>query len=336
MATKDQTKSLTNLITKALELYNNNLVSRSEWGEINFNEASHDLERAKIILSYLKILPLEYLSDNAINQISQAINSLTPILDQINKFSITNGSPTTNRDGIQNQLHGQVDNLYSQAANWIPFLSYQRGDVAENINKLTNTLNQAEQLIEQTKIQINQDKTEIDTIIMATREASASAGAAVFTKDFENESDTQEKSARRWLIATGSGALFTILVASGMWIHAESSAVAGLSNSQVIQTVAAKLIILTMLLSGTMWIARHYKAIKHLATINRHRSLSLRTLKAFSAAASDEQTKNAVLIEVTRAIFQTSQTGYLDGLSSDDSPTKIVEIARTLNSKTQT
>lgn len=336
MATKEQAKSLTDLITKALEFYNNNLLSRSEWGAINFNGASNDLDRAKNILSYLQILPLESLPDNAINQITQAINQVTPILDQINKFSITNGNPTGTRDGIQNNLHTHVDNFYSQTANWIPFLAYQKGDVAQNINKLTDTLNQAQKLIEQTKTDINEDKAEIDRIITATREASASAGAAVFTKDFENESDAQEKSAGKWLAATGVGVALTMIAALAMWIHAESSAAAGLSNSQVVQTVAAKLVILTMFVTGTVWLGRQYKALKHLATINRHRSLSLRTLKAFSAAASDEQTKNAVLIEVTRAVFQASQTGYLDGQSSDESPTKIVEIAKVLTGKTPT
>jgi flagellar hook-basal body complex protein FliE len=334
MATKEQAKSLTDLISKALEYYNNNLLSRSEWGAINFNGAANDLERAKNILSYLNILPLESLPDNAINQITQAINQVTPILDQINKFSITNGNPTGTRDGIQSSLHGQVDNFYSQTASWIPFLAYQKGDVAENIKKLTDALNQAQKLIEQTKTDIDKDKAEIDRIIVATREASASAGAAVFTKDFENESDAQEKSAGKWLLATGASVLLTVGAAIVMWVHAESKTAADLTNSQVIQTVAAKLVILTMFVTGTMWLGRQYKALRHLTTLNRHRSLSLRTLKAFSAAASDEQTKNAVLIEVTRAVFQANQTGYLDGQSGDESPTKIIEIAKVLSGKT--
>ena len=336
MATKEQAKSLTDLITKALEFYNGSLLSRPEWGAVNFNGASNDLDRAKSILSYLNILPLESLPDSAINQITAAINQVTSILDQINKFSITTGNPTGTRDGIQTNLHNQVDSFYSQTANWIPFLAYQKGDVAENISKLTDTLNQAQKLIEQTKLGIDKDKAEIDKIIIATREASASAGAAVFTKDFENESDAQEKSSHKWLITTGIGALLTMIVALAMWLHAESSAAASLSSSQVIQTVAAKLVILTMFVTGTMWCGRQYKALKHLATLNRHRSLSLRTLKAFSAAASDEQTKNAVLIEVTRAVFQANQTGYLDGQSGDESPTKIVEIAKVLTGKTTT
>lgn len=336
MATKEQAKNLVDLISKALELYNNNLLSRQEWGAINFNGASNDLDRTKNILSYLKILPLEALPDHAINQITAAINQVTPILDQINKFNITSGNPTGTRDGIQNNLHTQVDSFYSQTANWIPFLAYQKGDVAENINKLTDTLNQAQKLIEQTKIDIDKNKAEIDRIIVATREASASAGAAVFTKDFEIESEAQELSAGKWLKATGACALLTVGVAGAMWFHAESKSAGDLTSSQVIQTVAAKLVILTMFVTGTMWLGRQYKALKHLSTVNRHRSLSLRTLKAFSAAASDEQTKNAVLIEVTRAVFQTNQTGYLDGQIGEDSPTKIVEIAKVLNGKSST
>ncbi len=67
-----------------------------------------------------------------------------------------------------------------------------------------------------------------------------------------------------------------------------------------------------------------------MSTLNRHRALSLRTLKAFSAAASDDQTKNAVLLEATRAVFSAGQTGYLDSAGGGESPMKIIEIAKSI------
>jgi len=330
MATKQQADSLKTVIDKALTYFEKNLLSRPEWGAVNFDGASHDLERLKSTLSYLKILPLEALPDQAVNSITQSINQVTPILDQIDKFNITTGNPAGTRDGIQSQLHTQVDNFYTQASAWVPFLAYQKGDVAENINKLTDALNEARNLIDQAKISVESRKNEIEKIIVATREASASAGAAVFTTDFENESDKHHTSANKWLIATGIGAVLTVVAAIVIWVHAERTN--DLSNSQVVQTIAAKLVFLSMFVSASLWCGKQYRALKHLGTLNRHRALSLRTLKAFSAAASDDQTKNAVLLEATRAVFSSGNTGYLDGASSsDDSPMKIVEIVKSIS-----
>lgn len=331
--TTERTKILQNSLEKTLELLSKNLISRSEWGVIDFSNAANDINRTSNILKSLNNLPLELLPDEALNNILQTINQIIPILGQMDSFKITSGNPTGTRDQIQESLHKKIDQLYSYGAVWIPFLAYQKGDMSENISQLNSTLNQAQKLIEKTKNDIENSKTEINQIIIATREASASAGAAVFTIDFENESIEQEKSAKKWLIATGIGVLTTLISAILMWAYAVSNTSAKLSNSQIIQTIAAKLVILTMLVTGTMWIARQYRALKHLSTLNRHRSLSLRTLKAFSAAASDEQTKNAVLIEVTRAVFQANHTGYLDGHNGEESSTKIIEIAKVLSSK---
>ena len=97
----------------------------------------------------------------------------------------------------------------------------------------------------------------------------------------------------------------------------------------------AKLIILTLLLTAATWCGRTYKALKHLAVVNRHRSLSLKTLNAFSAAAGDELTKNAVLLEATRAIFSAGATGYIDAKDGQDdsSSLRIVEIAKGLGTR---
>lgn len=72
----------------------------------------------------------------------------------------------------------------------------------------------------------------------------------------------------------------------------------------------------------------------HLSTVNRHRALSLQTFQAFSHAASDESTKNAVLMEATRAVFGSVPTGFLDAKAgSSDGDLKIVEVAKTLGTK---
>jgi hypothetical protein len=85
-----------------------------------------------------------------------------------------------------------------------------------------------------------------------------------------------------------------------------------------------------MLVTASVWCGKNYRILQHLATLNKHRSLSIRTLQAFVAAASDEQTKNAVLLEANRAVFSSGGTGYLDGSSDKESPITIIELAKNL------
>lgn len=66
----------------------------------------------------------------------------------------------------------------------------------------------------------------------------------------------------------------------------------------------------------------------HQASVYRFKALGLQTFRAFSAGASDSSTKDAVLMETTRAIFSTQDSGYIDQSGSADSETRIVEIVK--------
>lgn len=89
------------------------------------------------------------------------------------------------------------------------------------------------------------------------------------------------------------------------------------------------MVVLAVLLTGTIWCGRNYKALKRLATINNHRAISIRTLQAFSSAAAQTQTKDAVLMEATRAVFGNVPTGFI-GQTSSDSDLKVIEVARNI------
>ncbi len=88
MATKDQIAQLTKLIKQILEFQKKSLVSRPEWGTITFKNAEQDLQRTFSILSYLDVLPLEYLTEQAANNIIPPLNQWLPVLEKIDKFNI--------------------------------------------------------------------------------------------------------------------------------------------------------------------------------------------------------------------------------------------------------
>jgi len=168
---------------------------------------------------------------------------------------------------------------------------------------------------------------EMDDIITKAREASAAAGAAVFTQDFNQEATTLSDKATKWLVATAflGGATLVAAVLTWFWTQA------GLDSGQIWQKVVSKFIVLSILLTATLWCGKIYKALMHQSAINRHRALSLQTFQAFSSAASDLQTKDAVLLETTRSIFSQCSTGYMDSTSSSsDSDARVVEIVKSI------
>lgn len=307
------------------------LISRTEWGTISFEEARPDFDRIYDIVNYLKVLPLELLTINAINAIKNEIISINNLFNQINQFSIETGNPAEQRKQFIAQVQSRADALYTQTSPWIPFLAYQKGDVSRNIEILTESIRKADKLISEAKENISKKEKEIQDIIIKAREASAAAGAAVFTEDFKRESNRLKSDAKKWLLASGVLAVITLLVAFFMWLYPEAS----LDKGQIWQKMGTKLAILAILISATFWCGKIYKALMHQATINNHRALSIQTLQAFSAAVEDRTIKDAVVLEATRAVFGNVPTGYVDSSSSSgDSDIKLFEVAKNIIPKT--
>ena len=111
------------------------------------------------------------------------------------------------------------------------------------------------------------------------------------------------------MIATGSLGVLTLLAAIATWWIGLNTDREGFS---LLHAFGGKIAILVVFFTATLWSGRVYRALMHQATLNRHRALGLQTFQAFSAAASDDASKDAVLIETTRSIFSAGSTGYLD------------------------
>jgi len=248
MANVQLIEQLSDSITQTLSFKEKSLVSRPEWGAIKFTNAEQDLERIFSLLNYLSALPLEYLTDQSTTQIKNQIEQTRPHLDQIDKFNIEQPNPTQIRDELITKIHQAADGLYTIAAAWIPFLAYQKGDVAQNIEKLRTSILDAKEIVDKAKGEIESRKLEMDDIITKAREASAAAGAAVFTQDFNNEATTLSEKATKWLVATAILGGATLLAAVLTWFWTQ----AGLDSGQIWQKVVSKFIVLSILLTATL------------------------------------------------------------------------------------
>ncbi len=326
MANPTNVTELQKIVTGILGFDRKRLLQRTEWGIISFEKGERDFNRIFDITDYLRLLPIEVLTDQTVVQITNALRNCLQTIQQINQFTLENsGSPGAIRDQNVTNLQSVADNLFVQASPWIPFLAYQKGDVSKNISDLNSAVGKAAAMIGEAQKEISEKRKVIDDIIVKAREASVAAGAAVFTEDFTRQADTLEVQAEKWLRITALLAAGTLLAAIVFFLLIKPVT----DNLEVVQRVTSKFVILGILLTASIWCGRIYKALKHQASVYRFKSLGLQTFRAFSAGASDSATKDAVLIETTRAIFSAQDSGYIDQ-TDGDSDLKIVEVVKSV------
>ena len=328
MATASQIQELQNIVSQINGLNRDTLVKREKWGEITFVKSKGEFSQVFWFSDQIKSYPLDALPDSITGIMVRHLSEVWSRLKAIDSFSINQGNAAATSTQLSQDLRNSVDQLFLNCAQWIPFLAHQNGDVVRNINALVERTKEAEQILEKSRAQCIEKRDEVQRIVQAARDASAGAGAAVFTQDFEDESMKLAMDARRWLIATIVMIGGTISLAGIFWVFTE----ANLDQGQVFQKLTTKVFVLALMLTGTLWCGKCYKALTHLVIVNRHRALSLRTLQAFANAAADVQTKDAVLLEATRSIFGNVPTGYVEGATTD-SDHKVIEIVRSVMPK---
>jgi len=306
-----------------------NLVVNPDWGRVNFESARDALNTAFAIANQLKTLPVELLPDQEFTPLNQTLITVANRIDTIRKFSIEQGNAVQVRDQLIVQLRQEVTALYSNAQARIPFLALQRGDVRRNEAALANTVKIANAVLKDASESATASKKELEQIISAAREASASVGVAHFTVDFTNEATSMENSADRWLRATGIVVLLTIVSAFTFPFLLRADLRVTLRS---IEMIISKFIVISTLFAASIWCGRMYKASKHQAAINRHRGNALKTFQAFVQATSDDSTRNAVLLETTRSIFALTNTGYLDSgaESSAGGSLNVLEVVKSI------
>lgn len=332
MATEDLVKALKEELNTVLKYTDTQLLSRPEWGTINFEIAREDITTALSITKDLAGLPLEELTDSAANQIQGSIPRVAQALEQIDTFSIASGgTPPENRDNICIQLRKAIEGLRTAATPHIPYLAYKRGDIAENVAKLEETIARTRSAYDEASIWIDEKKGEIERIESAARAAAASAGVGTFTDEFNSEAERLRDQSEKWLKAALGFASATIGAAVLFYYWPEVASDAG--TSETLRNIGSKAAIIVVLFTGTVWCGRIYRALVHQAAVNKHRALSLKTFQAFVEATSDDYIKDAVLMAATKTVFSNVPTGFVEQRGSQDSEVNFVEFGRSAAEK---
>ena len=97
-----------------------------------------------------------------------------------------------------------------------------------------------------------------------------------------------------------------------------------------------KFFIFTILVLLLATLRREYLALRHQYTLNQHRHNALSSHKEIlssiekTASESDKEISNAILLELTKAMFNLQDTGFIKNQKDSSSENRIVEISKSL------
>jgi ABC-type multidrug transport system fused ATPase/permease subunit len=134
---------------------------------------------------------------------------------------------------------------------------------------------------------------------------------SIHTKIFSQEADDLERAAAKWLIATAIAVIVTAVVVAVMFF-ALTWMPHDITEAQSWHLAIAKVAMVTIALTATVWIGRIYRTTKHNQVVNRHRANALNTFTTFvNSAGTSGDIRATVLLQASQCIFSPQPSGFV-------------------------
>lgn len=334
MATKEQFETVLTELNERFETILSykieGLTREEELGtQFSFKESEEYFVKIIDLFKRVKEVNLQEVPFNLLNSFNGQLNQAITYFEQAKTFNPAVNNAVNTRNAIITNIQNNYDNYYTHS---IPILSIgllNSNDLSVERSKMNQLIADLENEKRASKEESENKLAELNSIIENAKSFATKAGISKHSSVFKTESDFHETESKKWLGYTTKILIAIIIVAIGL-------AFLGLyftENTQLIQFTITKVVILSTLFYGLALTNRNYKAHKHNEILNKHRQNALTTFETFSNAASDEQTKNAILLETTHSIFSNQQTGYLKKDGDGESNNKIIEIIKSATTK---
>lgn len=330
-------ESLQNVLTSLNEVKPEYLAQTDRLGtELNFEDGVPYFRRILKLYQDLSECNLDYIPLRKISELTQYATELSQKITGLTNFSPTNSSnPLETRNSLMNYFKDGYDAHFNMV---VPIITYSRlnqTDFGTLKHEAEKQLKMIETVVQEVKTIGQQVATEAEDILNKARQASAEVGISHHSAHFQNEANYHSRAATKWLFTTIALGIVTVLwgLFSFKLLHTPVSNPP--KTIEIVQTFASKLIVLSALYYILVWSAKNFNAHRHNFVVNKHRQNALSTFETFVAAASDVDTKNAVLLQATQSIFSAQPSGYILKDSDNESPNKVIEILRSAGTVTK-
>ncbi len=260
------------------------------------------------------------------DEINTKIDQISTIFDQMQGFDPKTDNAWGQRNDLVQQFEGQYREIYSYLIERINSYLGQKAysqELSSKFGKEAKT-----ELAEIRKV-----RREIEKSYKEVQEAATIAGDVASTataKSFDDQAAEHKEDAKKWFKGIIGFAFISIIIALTVTYQVIREI---LSKKTIVDNAEAslfKLAIIAFLYLGFRFLFKNYSAHKHLYTTNKHRANVLKAMEAFRTSATDDPTKNSVLLAAVGAAFSFGETGFIttkEGAGDDGDIMDIVKLA---------
>ncbi len=260
------------------------------------------------------------LHQNKKNLVVQILKQFSQTILEIDKFdAITTPNPV----GEKKRLEDQIKEIYDQISGDIFNRFFRYSSQKESSSK---SLKEQQKQVREMLNFLKKKQEEAQNIVDVTKDAASITGVTKFSKIFSDEAKENKSVARKWLWASGIGAVIIGGYLSFVFYILMESLKDGDKLGLIFQSFLTKLLIFSFLSFIFYQLVKNFYANMHLHTINKHRANSLNTFEAFTKSAKSDKVSDAVLLQATKAIFEPGSSGYISQKGEHSSITDLLRV----------
>ena len=255
---------------------------------------------------------------------------------KIENFQISNENPREAYDNLLRNISNSCGNVKEPLGRIIAYLSSRKMEQLETkvdatvdaaVDKLNAETNRAKENSNEVEKLRNETQQELNQLKLERQNQQAKQSVSEYKEIFENQAKQYRKGAWIWLGAAGAA---TIAFFGAFYWLSKYLGPEGPGLTEALQNLFTKGFLLSPIYVWLNRSIKNYTAQKHLEVINTHRQKALETFDRFvEAAGENRETRDAVLLSATEAIFDANQTGYLSAKGSgSDSRSPVQQVIR--------
>ena len=294
---------------------------KEDLGEYHLKELKPHLDVIKAFLDAV-VQNEDLLTENLKRRASEILDSFKTTKEQIH-----NHTDTRRNQDIITQVIRMKNTILDRGGGLSWALQLQkkfRDDPQEDIKKY-----------KQAREDLDEELSKLKKMKSEQSEQAIRSEVSRYGDFFKEEAENNKKLSRNYgLGLLGCSALATII---SLCFYFDSNITINNIPELILKgNLINKLFIFTIIFFIITTITKEYLALRHQYSVNRHRYNALSSHKEIlnsiekTASESDKEISNAILLELTKAMFNPQDTGFIKNQKETSSENKVIEISRSL------
>lgn len=308
---------------------------REDLGTLGFGDLKEDFRALRAFCTRITQCAWKNISTTQLLILIQAFETIYAPINRIKTYDPGNNIHVERQNIIQS-FRNQWINVCNAIAPTLCFCENAEKDVETTKKGMSDAI--AEVLAAKQSFDVelsnmrqamNKNKGDMEALVKGLQESAKIGAVTSESIHFRELADRYRSGATAWLIAS-LGAGF------GLFFYVKDLQVEPKANEQTVELLARivpHLVIITLLSTALLFCLRNFASLVHNVIVNRHRQTALTTFQTFVRSTSDPETRNAVLVQATQAIFAPQNSGFLKADSDMPQISQVTEIVRGMTGK---